>query len=84
MKRRNFRFPVSPGNAEALARWGGKIKYALIAHFLGNIFANNCCNRTLYVQITAIGYDQDGLLISQKQHRIVQLYYKSLLRESIM
>jgi len=30
-------FPVSPGSAEALVRYGGKIKY--IAYFLGNIYA---------------------------------------------
>jgi len=29
-------FSVSPGSAEALVRWGGKIKYVLIAYFLGN------------------------------------------------
>ena len=38
-------FPVSPDSAEALARWGGKIKYVLIAYFLGNTFAKKCCNR---------------------------------------
>jgi len=32
-------FPVSPGSAEALVRWGGKIKYILIVYFLGNICA---------------------------------------------
>jgi len=46
-------FPVSPGSAEALARWGGKIKYSLIAYFLDNIFAKNCHNRTVYVKIIA-------------------------------
>jgi len=46
-------FPVSPGSAEALVRWGGKIKYVLIACFLGNICAKNCRNRTAYVKITA-------------------------------
>jgi len=40
-------FPVSPGSAEALIRCGGKIKYILIAYFLGNIFAKNCRNRTV-------------------------------------
>jgi len=30
-------FSVSPGSAEALVRWGGKIKYVLIAYFFGNI-----------------------------------------------
>ena len=44
-------FPVSPGSAEALVRWGGKIKYILIAYFLGNICAKNCRNRTVYVKI---------------------------------
>jgi len=44
-------FPVSPGNAEALVRCGGKIKYILIAYFLGNICAKNCRNRTVYVKI---------------------------------
>ena len=39
MKRRNFQVPVSPGSAEALVRCGGKIKYILIAYFLGKIFA---------------------------------------------
>jgi len=32
-------FPVSPGSARALVRWGGKVKYILIAYFLSNIFA---------------------------------------------
>ena len=45
-------FPVSPGSAEALVRWGGK-KYILIAYFLGNIYAKNCRNRTVYVNIIA-------------------------------
>ena len=46
-------FPVSPGSAEALIRCGGKIKYLLIAYFLGNICAKNCRNRTVYVKIIA-------------------------------
>jgi len=46
-------FPVSPGSAEALVRWGGKIKYVLITYFLGNIFAKNWCNRTANVKIIA-------------------------------
>jgi len=46
-------FPVSPGSAEALVRCGGKIMYILIAYFLGNSYAKNCCNRTVYVKITA-------------------------------
>jgi len=46
-------FPVSPGSAEALVRCGGKIKYILIAYFLGNICAKSCRNRTVYVKIIA-------------------------------
>jgi len=34
-------------------KWGGKIKYILIACFLGNICAKQCRNRTVYVKITA-------------------------------
>ena len=34
-----FGFPVSPGIAEAQVRWGGKIKYILIAYFVGNTYA---------------------------------------------
>ena len=40
-------FPVSPGSAEALVRCGGKIKYILIAYFLGNVCAKNCRNRKI-------------------------------------
>ena len=47
------RFPVSPGSAEALIRCRGKIKYTLIAYFLGNTCAKNCRNRTVYVKIIA-------------------------------
>jgi len=43
--------PVSAGSAEAVVRCGGKIKYVLIAYFLGNIFAKNCRNQTVYVKI---------------------------------
>jgi len=46
-------FPVSPGSAEALVRWGGKIKYILIAYFRGNICAKNCHNRTMCVKMIA-------------------------------
>ena len=46
-------FPVSPGSAEALVRCGGKIKFILITYFLGNIYAKNCHNRTVYVKIIA-------------------------------
>ena len=41
----------SPGSAEALVRCGGKIKYILIAYFLGNICAKNCRNWTVHVKI---------------------------------
>jgi len=51
--RHNFRISCFPGSAEALVRWGGKIKYILIAYFLGNIFAKNCCNRSAYAKIIA-------------------------------
>ena len=30
-----------------------KIKYVLIAYFLSNILAKNCCNRMVYVKIIA-------------------------------
>jgi len=46
-------FPVSPCSAEALVRCGEKIKYILITYFLGNIYAKNCHNRTVYVKIIA-------------------------------
>jgi len=46
-------FPVSPGSAEALVRWGVKIKYTLIAYFLANIFAKKYCNWTVYIKIIA-------------------------------
>ena len=48
-----FGFPVSPGSAEAQVKWGGKIKYILIAYFLGNICAKNYHNQTVYVKIIA-------------------------------
>ena len=53
MKRRNSGFPVSPGSAEAIVRWGGKIKYILTVYFLGNVFDKKCCNRAWYVKIIA-------------------------------
>jgi len=52
-------FPVSQGSAEAVVRCGGKIKYILIAYFLGNIYAKNCRNRTVYVKI--IGSCKGGM-----------------------
>jgi len=48
-------FPVSPGSAEALVGWGGKIKYVLIAYFLGNNIAKIVAIffGTVYVKIIA-------------------------------
>jgi len=53
VKRRSFWVSVSPGSAEAVVKGGGKIKYILIAYFLGNILTKNCCNQTTYVKIIA-------------------------------
>jgi len=53
VKRAIFGFSVSLGSAETLVRCGGKIKYVLIAYFLGNICAKNCRSRTVYVKIIA-------------------------------
>jgi len=53
MKRCTFRVPVSPGSAEAQVRWGGKIKYILIAYFLRNTCAKNYHNQRVYVKIIA-------------------------------
>jgi len=46
-------FPISPGSAEALVRWGWNIKCVLTTYFLGNICAKNYHNRTVYVKIIA-------------------------------
>ena len=46
-------FSVSSGSAEAIVRWGRKIKYISTDYFPGNIFAKNCCNRAVYVKIIA-------------------------------
>ena len=43
----------SSGSAEAQVRWGGKIKYILIAYFLGNTCAKNYRNWTVYAKIIA-------------------------------
>jgi len=51
--KRRIRVSCFPGSAEALVRCGGKIKYILIAYFLGNICVKNCRNRTVYVKIIA-------------------------------
>ena len=46
-------FPISQSNAEALDRWGGKIKHRLISYFLSNTSAKNYCNRIVYVKTIA-------------------------------
>jgi len=82
VKRRNFRFPVSPGSAEALVRWGGKIKYILIAYFFRNICVKNYHNRTVYVKIIASckggtflrhGVDYQNLCFWSRRHEIMQI-----------
>jgi len=45
-------FRVSPGSADALVRWGGKIKF-LIAYFLSNICTKNYQHRFMYVRVIA-------------------------------
>ena len=44
---------VSPGSAEALVRWGGKIEYRLTAYILSNIPAKSYQNRLMYVKVIA-------------------------------
>jgi len=39
--------------AEALIRWGGKIKWRLTAYFLSNIYAKNYQNWLMYVEVVA-------------------------------
>jgi len=46
-------FRVLLGSAEALVRWGGKIKYHLTSYFLGNIPAKNYQNRLMQVEVIA-------------------------------
>jgi len=53
VKECHFIFFISPGNAEALLRSGGKIRYLLIAYFLISICAKLFQNRFLYVRILA-------------------------------
>ena len=48
-----FGFPVSQSSAEALVRWGGKIKYILVAYFHGHICSKNCRNRNVSVKSIA-------------------------------
>ena len=46
-------FRALPGSAEALVRWGGKIKYHLTTYITGNITATNYQNRLMYVEVIA-------------------------------
>jgi len=46
-------FLVYPGSAEAQVKWGGKIKYIMIAYFLRNTCAKNYRNRTVHIKIIA-------------------------------
>ena len=46
-------FPISPGSAEPLNRWGGKTKYRLISYFLINTSAKYYRHRIVYVKIKA-------------------------------
>jgi len=63
-------FLFLPGSAEALVRWGGKIKYILIAYFLGNVCAKNSRNRTVYVKIIQVKggtFLRHSVLISENE-----------------
>ena len=42
-------FFISPGSAQALVRWGGKMKYLLISYFLRKIYAKHYQNRLMCV-----------------------------------
>jgi len=46
-------FLVSPGSAEVLVKWSGKIKCFLIVYFLSNSCAKNYQNRFMYVRVIA-------------------------------
>ena len=65
-----FGFPVFLCSAEAQVRWGGKIKYILIAYFLSNTCAKNCHNQTVYVNIIASQRSEIFL-----RHGVVSLYF---------
>jgi len=58
-------FPVSPDDAEALVGWGEKIKYILIAYFLGNICARNCRNRTMKHILRLVNYCKNTITSTQ-------------------
>jgi len=46
-----FLFPQ--GSAEALFRWGGKVKHLFIVYFLSNTSAKNYQNGFMYVKVIA-------------------------------
>jgi len=47
-------FLISPGSAEALVRWGGKINYFLMVYCLSNIYAKKYLNRFMCVRVWCI------------------------------
>ena len=57
-------------------RWENKV--FLIAYFLGNIFAKNCCNRIVYVKITA-SQRWDDFLRHSVVHNMFRFVIHSLL-----
>jgi len=40
-------FPIFSGSAEALVRWGWKVKHLLIAYFRNSIASKNCQNQIM-------------------------------------
>jgi len=48
-----FCISVLPGSAEALFRWGGKIKHHLISYFLSNISTKNYQNLNAHESYSA-------------------------------
>jgi len=87
-------FPVSPGSAEALVRWGGKIKYVLIAYFLCNIFAqkllqSNCVYKIIASQRWGVFESQCStamrpeILLPQHNQHFYLLSFQSLLETFI-
>jgi len=65
---------VSPGSAQTQVRWGGKIKYILIAYFLCNTCAKNYRNQAMYVKIIA-RQKWDVFL----RHRFIYFYFVSVM-----
>jgi len=68
-------FPVSQGSAEALDRWGGKLKHRLISYFLSNTSATNYRNRVVYAKIIA-SQRWDVFLRHSVHHDIWNSYLK--------